>query len=125
MDEKILAKLDEMNQKFDQKFDEMEHKFDELRNEMDEKFTNMKTELSSQIKKEVLDQMFVFETEYGRKINIMYEELTGKIQKDRNLQEDIAILEKRVDKNTAFVFSHENLMKAHERRIATLEKAQK
>lgn len=98
MEERILAKLDE--------------KFHEMKEEL-------KTELSNTIREEVRSevsaQMFVFEEEYGRKINIMYEELTGKIHKERNLQEDIAIMERRIDKNSDFVFHHE-------KRITTLER---
>jgi len=76
--------------------------------------TELKTELSEEVKKEILDHMFWFEENYGRKINIMFEELMSKLKKDRNAEENVLILEKRVDKNSAFVFNHEN-------RITTLE----
>lgn len=83
-----------------------------------ELFPKLKKDLGQDLKKEILDHMFWFEETYGRKINIMFEEIMSKQQKDRQTEENIVILEKRVDKNSAFVFDHEN-------RIATLEKAKK
>ena len=95
----------------------------ELKTELKEELTQelktelakeLKTELSKELKKEILDHMFLFEENYGRKINIMYEEIMSKLKKDRNTEENVTILERRVDKNSAFVFNHEN-------RITTLE----
>lgn len=91
----------------------------ELKNELKiELKDELKFELGEELKKQLLDNMFVFEENYGRKINIMFEELMSKNQKDRVLEEDFLILEKRVDKNSAFVSNHE-------KRIATLEEAKR
>lgn len=46
----------------------------------------------------------------------MFEEIMSKNQKDRNMEKDVIVLERRVDKNSAFIISHEN-------RIVTLEEA--
>lgn len=93
---------DELGQRFSQ----------ELTKQMNE----LRKSLSEELRKEVLDRMFVFEENYGRSINIMFEEIMCKNKKDRNMEKDIIVLERRVDKNSAFIMSHEN-------RIATLEEA--
>lgn len=101
MEEKILAKLDRIEVKVEQMEAKMEIKFDELKKEL---------------KKEILDHMFVFEAEYGRKINILFEEIMCQNAKDRNIEGDLVTLERRVDKNSAFIMSHEN-------QLATLNRA--
>lgn len=73
--------------------------------------------LIERMKQEVLDQMFVFESEYGRNINIMFEEIMARNEKRNALEKNFNSLDRRVNKNSAFIFSHEN-------RITTLEKAQ-
>ena len=144
MEEKILAKLDAMEKRFDsmeKKIDGMDNKFDELKNELREEFkqenAKLKEELRSEfqqenqklekrleerlierMKQEVLDQMFAFEAEYGRNINIMFEEIMARNEKRNALEKNFNSLERRVNKNSAFIFSHEN-------RITTLEKAKK
>ena len=101
MEEKILREMNrlfdqkfaEMDKKFDQKFVNMEKKFDQKFAEMDQKFdkkfNDMKTELKEEISDQISAQMFVFETEYGRKINIMFEELMAKNENERDLQNQI------------------------------------
>ena len=71
--------------------------------------------LIERMKQEVLAQMFVFESDYGRKINIMYEELMARNEKTEALEKSIIALERRVDKNSAFIFHYES-------QNATLEK---
>lgn len=121
-DEKFDEKFAEIDQKFDQKFVEMDKKFDQKFAEMDQKFdkkfNDMKTELKEEISDQISAQMFVFETEYGRKINIMFEELMAKNENERDLQNQILQILRRVDKNSAFIFNHEN-------RVTALEKAKK
>ena len=73
--------------------------------------------LIERMKQEVLDQMFVFESEYGRNINIMFEEIMARNEKRNALEKNFNSLDRRVNKNSAFIFSHES-------RITTLEKAQ-
>lgn len=140
MEEKILAKLDAMEKRFDsmeKKIDGMDNKFDELKNELREEFkqenaklkeelrnefkqenTKLQERLIEKVKQEVLDQMFVFEAEYGRNINIMFEEIMARNEKRNALEKNFNSLDRRVNKNSAFIFSHES-------RITTLEKAQK
>lgn len=82
MEERILTKLDELDKKLDRIKEELKT---ELKDEL-------RIVIREEVRSEVADQMFVFEEEYGRKINIIYEELTCKIQKERNLQDDMAIM---------------------------------
>ena len=135
MEEKILAKLDRIEAKVEKvevKFEQMEDKFEQMEAKMEIKFDELKKELKTELKielkselskelkkelkKEILDHMFVFEAEYGRKINILFEEIMCQNAKDRNIEEDLVTLERRVDKNSAFVMSHEN-------QLATLNRA--
>ena len=130
MEQKIMDMLFEMNKRFDA----MDQKIDDFKLEMKNELNELEERLEKRLEKkmeEKLEQklehklneiissyMFVFEAEYGRKINIMFEELTAKNQKERIAEENMLVLEKRIDKNSTFVFNHE-------KRITTLEKAKK
>ena len=131
----ILQKLD----KIDRKIDRMEMRIDGMQNQInqvDQKIEDLSIEfkqeneklkeelraefkqenrLIERMKQEVLAQMFVFESDYGRKINIMYEELMARNEKTEALEKSIIALERRVDKNSAFIFHYES-------QNATLEK---
>lgn len=107
MEEKILTKLDsmqnqmkEMNQKIEKKFDKMDKEISEIKEDV----------------QVISDQMLVIENDYGRKINIMYEELMARNARIEGLEKNLMALQRRVDKNSAFIFSYEN-------QNATLEKA--
>jgi len=105
MEEKILAKLDSMQNQM---------------NKMDEEISGIKKEVK-EIKEDVgnlTDQMFAMEEDYGRKINIMFEELMAKNERTEGTERNLMSLQRRVDKNSAFIFSHE-------KRITTLEKTKK
>lgn len=109
MEEKILAKLDSMQNQMNK----MEQKI----SKMDEEIGDIKKEIS-EIKEDVgnlIDQIFVAEEDYGRKINIMYEELTARNERTEGIEKNLSALQRRVDKNSAFIFSHE-------KRVTTLEK---
>ena len=67
MEEKILDALEKL---LDKKFYQFEQK-------IERKLKQERQEMRQEIKQEILDHMFVFEEEYGRKINIMFEELTA------------------------------------------------
>ena len=129
MEEKILAKLDSMQ---NQIMHEMNQKMNDLKESILGEVNGIKQEVNgikqkvNSLQKEfielkedvqvVSDQMVVLENDYGRKINIMYEELTARNERTEALEKNWSSTQKRVDKNSAFIFSHEN-------RIATLEKA--
>ncbi len=137
MEEKILAKLDSMQNQImhemNQKMDDLKASIlGEVKQEIKEEVSGIKKDVDGikqkvdSLQKEfielkedvqvVSDQMVVLENDYGRKINIMYEELTARNERTEALEKNWSSTQKRVDKNSAFIFSHEN-------RIATLEKA--
>lgn len=122
MEQKILETLLEMNKRFDamdQKIDDFKQEIKEELNELEERLEQkLEKKLEQKLNEKIASYMLVFEEEYGRKINIMFEELTAKNQKDRIIEENMLVLEKRVDKNSDFVFNHE-------KRITTLEKARR
>lgn len=115
-----LDKIDERLDRTDERLDKIDgrlDKMDERFNETDEKILGIEGRIAQEIRQQILDHMFVFETEYGRKINIAYEEITAKNHKEAIQDENIKILERRTDMNSAFVHSHEE-------RITVLEKTQ-
>jgi len=95
MEEKILAKLDSMQNQM---------------NKMDEEISGIKKEVK-EIKEDVgnlTDQMFAMEEDYGRKINIMFEELMAKNERTEGTERNLMALQRRVDKNSAFIINYEN-----------------
>jgi len=141
MEEKILAKLDSMQNQMNemkQKMDEMDQKFERKFDEVNQDVKGLKQEVSeikedvgglkqevSEIKKNVdglekkvneikedvevvTDQMFVLEHDYGRKINIMFEELMARNERTEGLETNLMALQRRVDKNSAFIINYEN-----------------
>lgn len=108
-----LDRTDERLDKIDGRLDKMDERF----NETDEKILGIEGRIAQEIRQQILDHMFVFETEYGRKINIAYEEITARNHKEAIQDENIKVLERRTDMNSAFVHSHEE-------RITVLEKTQ-
>lgn len=121
MEEKLLEALNKINErldkidrrldKVDKRLDGMDRKFEET----DEKMLGIEKRIAQEIRQQILDHMFVFETEYGRKISIAFEEITARNHKETIQDETIKNLERRTDMNSAFVHSHEE-------RITVLEK---
>lgn len=109
MEEKLLEALNKINHRLD--------KMDGRLDEMSEKMIGIEGRVAQEIRQQILDHMFVFETEYGRKINIAFEEITAKNHRELIQDETIKNLERRTDMNSAFVHSHEE-------RITVLEKTQ-
>ncbi len=91
MEEKLVKILNEMNEKFDRKF-----------NELDDKIT------------EVRQQQFLFEQEYGTKIDAIFDAVTLELDKNLEKSEKIRKLEGRMDRTEANMFSYE-------KRISNLE----
>lgn len=120
---KINERLDRMDQRLDQmgeRFDKTDQRFDQMGERFEksnQKILGIEGRIAQEIRQQILDHMFVFETEYGRKMNIAYEEIIARNQKEGIQNEMIQNLERRTDMNSAFVHSHEE-------RIAVLEKAQ-
>ena len=134
MEEKILFALAEMNQRFEKRFDVMDQKIDRLREDLSqelekkleqklEKKLEQKLEQKldekleqklSQFKKEILDQLFIFEQEYGAKIDAILDSVSMEMDKNIEKSEKIRNLGKRMDRAEVTIFNHE-------KRISSIE----
>ena len=90
---------EEMNQKINDLREEINGKMSDLRKEINGKMNDFRKEINgtmNDFKKEMLDRQFLFEDEYGRKIDAIFEYV--QFQQKTNLQrfERIDNLEKRV-----------------------------
>ena len=87
--EEIAKSEEKLRTEFKQEIDKLEEK---LRTEFKQEIAKLEENLTKKIKEEVLDYMFVFESDYGRKINIMYEELMARNEKTEALEKNIIAL---------------------------------
>lgn len=143
MEEKILAKLESLENNIDKKLDqklnklknelreelkeEFNQKFEQLGTELEEKLSNkfeqrnieleerLTSKLEQRLEKKILDHMFVFEDEYGKKLTVAFEDLTCRHATEETNSEQIANLEKRCELNTAYIYGHEDRIKRLEK----------
>ncbi len=135
MEEKILAKLDRIEAKFDevdfkfqhmerkmmieneklkaeleQRLEEMlEEKLDKILDEkLEEKLNKKLEEMKQELKQEILNHMFIFEQEYGRKLTIAFEELMSRSNRERIQDESIEDLKRMSGMYTAYAYNHED-----------------
>lgn len=94
MEEKILLELSKLNEKIDQKINDLDQKVDRLEQGMDQKIEN-KIESA---KKEILDHYFLFEQEYGYKINAILDTVITVSKKSEEKAELIRQLDRRMSK---------------------------
>lgn len=66
------------------------------------------------VRQEILDQQFLFEQEYGIKIDAIFDAVTLELDKNLEKSEKLHRLEKRIDRTDVTIFGHE-------KRISTLE----
>ena len=110
MEEKILDAIDkkfnEINEKFDQKFELMEQRFDQKFEEMDQKFDQKFNEIHQELT-QIRNRQFLFEQEYGTKIDAIFDAVT--LELDKNLEKSVKIrkLDGRMDRCEATLFNHE------------------
>lgn len=86
-------------------------------NNLETKVNRMESRLDKKIddvRQEILDQQFLFEQEYGIKIDAIFDAVTLELDKNLEKSEKLHRLEKRMDRNDVTIFSHE-------KRISTLE----
>ena len=67
-----------------------------------------------EVRQEILDQQFLFEQEYGIKIDAIFDAVTMELDKNLEKSEKIRTLEKRADR-------HDAVMLGYEKRISKLE----
>lgn len=66
------------------------------------------------VRQEILDQQFLFEQEYGIKIDAIFDAVTLELDKNLEKSEKLHRLEKRIDRTDVTIFGHE-------KRISNLE----
>lgn len=134
----ILVENDKLRQEFketiSQENDKLRQEFKEtigeetgkLRQEMNQKFDDVQQQMNglcqevnknmNDLAKEILDRQFVFENDYGTKINAIYEYV--QFHQEKNLQrfDRITNIEQRVDEIELHNFDHEKRISILERR---------
>lgn len=103
----------------EEKILEMLYKMDNRLDKMDQKIDNVKTELNQSmddLRKEILDKQFVFEDEYGKKIDAIFDYV--QFHQNNNLKrfDKISDLEKRVETVEVHHLNHEKRISALERK---------
>ena len=119
MDEKF-EKLESRMDKLESRMDNLESRMDNLESRMDkleQDLTNRMDKLEQDIHKEIIDRMFVFEEEYGRRLSIAYENINSRSQKEKNNEENIANLYKMLEFNSVYKDFHETRLSDLERRL--------
>ena len=113
--EKISNRVDMLTDQVEK----MSNRIDELSDQVD-RVSNRVVALSDRLEKvsekvdEVFDQQFVFEHEYGMKIDVIVDAVKMELDKNLEKSEKIRELASRMDRNEVSIF-------AHEERISTLE----
>ena len=91
----------------------IDQRLDEMDNKIDEKIDDLREEMNQRTK-EILDQQFLFESEYGRKIDVIFDSVSLEMDKNLEKSEKIRKLDQRVDRNEVNIFGLE-------KRVSTLE----
>ena len=103
LDQKIVLVQEKMID-VEEKFDE---KLDNTRKEFIEKLDNTRKEFNEKLedtKKELLDRQFLFEHEYGEKINAMYDIMMTTKDKEYDNHKEIEKLDNRLTRAEANIF---------------------
>ena len=108
LDQKMSQEIGSLNQKMN----EMDQKFDELKQENKQLCRDMKS-LHEKVE-EIHDQQFVFEQEYGTKIDAILDAVSLELDKNLEKSQKIRNLAGRMDRGEVVVFDHE-------KRISKLE----
>ena len=123
-EQKINQKFNDFEQKINKKFNDFEQKinqeFNDFEQKVEQKFNDFEQKINQKIsdsEKRILDQQFLFENEYGIKIDAIFDAVTLELDKNLEKSQKIGKLEGRMDRNEVAVFNHE-------RRISTLELSQ-
>lgn len=107
--------LQEMDRKMDQKIQKLEAKMEDGFQTVEAKFEENDRKFE-QLQKTILDKQFVFEQEYGKKIDLMYDAIITELDKNQEKSEKIRKLGARTDRCEMSLFDHE-------KRISVLERS--
>ncbi len=109
----ILLEIKKKLAGIDQRLDEMDKRLTGIDNKIDGKIDDLREEMNQRTK-EILDQQFLFESEYGRKIDVIFDSVSLEMDKNLEKSEKIRKLDQRVERNEVNIFGLE-------KRVSTLE----
>lgn len=101
-------------QRNNERFQKMENNFDRKLNEFKTGIENNFYQKMDELRKELLDKQFLFEEEYGTKIDAILDAVTLELDKNLEKSDKIRKLDNRMDRAEANIFGHE-------KRISRLE----
>lgn len=116
MEEKILQKLDSMQNSIQTQMNGMQNQIDGMQTQIN----NMQTQMNKRFEEidqditEIRQQQFVFEETYGKKIDAIFDCVTMQMQRSQKHSEEMQELLRRMDSN-------EITMLNYDRRITNLE----
>ena len=114
--EKLKAVIIQENSQLRQ---EMKQDMDDLRQEMRQDMDNLRQEMKQDMKdlrKEILDKQFVFENDYGKKIDAIFDYVQFHQKNNLKRFDSISSLEKRVNLAEIQILDHEKRITALERK---------
>ena len=111
LDEKIQTLEERLETKLEKKFDE---KFQVSEQRLETKLEKKFDKKLEELKKEVLDQYFLFEQNYGTKIDAILDAVSLELDKNLKKSEKIRKIDSRMDRSEVAIFSLE-------KRVSTLE----
>ncbi len=121
-EQRMNEKFREIDEKFQQVVIELENnaeKIEQVERALNEKIDRVEKTLKGEMKqleRTILDRQFLFETEYGKKIDMIYDAVVLELDKNLEKSEKIRKLDARMDKSEIKVFDHE-------KRISILERS--
>lgn len=121
-EQRMNEKFREIDEKFEQVVIELENnaeKIEQVERALNEKIDRVEKTLKGEMKqleRTILDRQFLFETEYGKKIDMIYDAVVLELDKNLEKSEKIRKLDARMDKSEIKVFDHE-------KRISILERS--
>lgn len=121
-EQRMNEKFREIDEKFEQVVIELENnaeKIEQVERVLNEKIDRVEKTLKGEMKqleRTILDRQFLFETEYGKKIDMIYDAVVLELDKNLEKSEKIRKLDARMDKSEIKVFDHE-------KRISILERS--
>lgn len=113
MEEILLTMQNQMNKKFDeidQKFKSIDKRFeiiDKKFEAIDKRFDDLELKIDN-MRQEILDRQFLFEQEYGAKIDIILDAVKMQLDQNSVKSEKIRELDNRIDKVELNIFNHES-----------------
>ena len=121
-EQRMNEKFREIDEKFEQVVIELENnaeKIEQVERVLNEKIDRVEKTLKGEMKqleRTILDRQFLFETEYGKKIDMIYDAVVLELDNNLEKSEKIRKLDARMDKSEIKVFDHE-------KRISILERS--